>query len=257
MIFDNKEEFNFGWSGRWMNGYWIAGTICLIISTIFFINALISQMFIYTLIYQIVGIAILLFSIQLFGGNYVWRKSRSYDYMTLPYTDFLGPNDYIMDACAGSGRTALALSKIMKNGRIVCYDRYDAKYIENGGTELLKNNLKIAGIENSVEIVKGDVTDMDFEDNTFDSVISTYGLDHIPFDDQRKAIKEIYRVTKPKGKLLVVVFIPNIYMFLVGSFFIFLFTSRKKWRGIFEEAGYKLSDEGIINGGGYFLLEKV
>ena len=251
MIFKNKEKFNFGWSGIWMNGYWITGVIVLITSGVFFfVLTSINQLF------QILGIVALLFSIQLFGGNWVWRSSMSYDYMTLPYTDFLGTNDYIMDACAGSGRTTLALSKIMKEGRIVCYDRYDANYIEKGGMELLANNLKIAGIENKVEIVKGDITDINFEENTFDSVISTYGLDHIQYEDQKKAINEIYRVTKPGGKLLVVVFIPNFYVFLVGSFFIFRFTSRKKWRGIFNEAGYKLSDEGMINGGGYFLLEK-
>ena len=251
MKFETKEKFNFGWSAKWMNGYWIAGIIISIISLIFFIFSTTNPIF------TIFGILSLIFSIQLFGGNYIWRTSKSYDYMTLPYTDFLGGNDYIMDACAGSGRTTLALSKIMKEGRIVCYDRYDASYIANGGMELLEKNLKIAGIEDKVEIVKGDITKIDIEDNTFDSVISTYGLDHIPYEDQRNAINEIFRIIKPKGKLLVEIFVPNIYTFLVGGLFIFKFTSRKKWREIFHENGFVLSDEGIINGGAYFLLEKM
>ncbi len=44
---------------------------------------------------------------------------------------------------------------------------------------------------------KMSVTDIKFEDNTFDAVICNHVLEHVPED--RKAMEEIYRVLKPGG----------------------------------------------------------
>jgi len=65
------------------------------------------------------------------------------------------------------------------------------------------------------------------------------------------------RVLKLRGRFLLIVFIPNIYTFLAANFMCLHFTSRKKWRTLFPKAGFELTDEGIINGGAYFLLEKI
>lgn len=40
-----------------------------------------------------------------------------------------------------------------------------------------------------------DITDIPFEDNTFDLIMCTHVLEHIP--DDRKAMSELYRVLKP------------------------------------------------------------
>jgi len=47
------------------------------------------------------------------------------------------------------------------------------------------------------EIIEGDVRDLSkFKDNSFDLVIGTELLEHIPEDDLFKAVKELHRVTK-------------------------------------------------------------
>lgn len=46
-------------------------------------------------------------------------------------------------------------------------------------------------------MIKLDVTDMQFADNTFDAVICNHVLEHVPND--RRAMREIYRVLKPGG----------------------------------------------------------
>jgi len=45
--------------------------------------------------------------------------------------------------------------------------------------------------------------DLPFEDNTFDSVISTLFFHHIQLDLKKKALSEAFRVLKPGGKLII------------------------------------------------------
>jgi demethylmenaquinone methyltransferase/2-methoxy-6-polyprenyl-1,4-benzoquinol methylase len=49
--------------------------------------------------------------------------------------------------------------------------------------------------------VQGDALDLPFEDNTFDAVTISFGLRNV--QDPKKALAEMYRVTKPGGRLVV------------------------------------------------------
>ncbi len=53
------------------------------------------------------------------------------------------------------------------------------------------------------EVVKGDALDLPYGDNTFDCVIASEILEHVPQDDQ--AISELVRVLKPGGALAITV----------------------------------------------------
>jgi ubiquinone/menaquinone biosynthesis C-methylase UbiE len=56
-----------------------------------------------------------------------------------------------------------------------------------------------------VKLINGDATRLPFKDNSFDRIIATEILEHIP--DDKKAIAEMYRVLKPDGIAMVTV--PN------------------------------------------------
>lgn len=45
--------------------------------------------------------------------------------------------------------------------------------------------------------IRLDVTDINFEDNFFDTIICSHVLEHI--EDDRKAMRELYRVLRPEG----------------------------------------------------------
>lgn len=244
-----KQELDFGWSHVWMNAYWIFGTGVLAGALILFLQFGSPSL-------QILSFPLFLYSANLYAGNLVWRTSKKTDYMTLPFVDlFSSDSDLILDAGCGSGRTTIALSRVMKKGRIVALDRFDSAYIQDGGMSLLKKNLGIAGISSKVQIEKGDVTRMEFNDGTFNAAASAYMLDHIG-KQKLAGLKEIYRVLKPGGKFLLIVIVPGWTTFAVANLFCLTRTSRKGWRMLLEKAGFRLCDVGIINTGAYFLAQK-
>ena len=240
-------KYYFGWSYGWMNMFWMIGTVFLM-----------GTVWVYCYDHTLVWLSLILFliALNLFAGNYLLRTSKKNEYMTLPFVDlFRTDSDLILDAGCGAGRTTLELAKVMKKGKIVAYDRFDADYIENGGQSLLERNLKIAGIRDRVEIKKGDITAIPDNDDTFDSAISSYMMDHLG-KYKLDGLKEINRVLKPGGKFLLIVFVPGVATFSVFNLFCFSLTSRKGWRQLFGQSNFSLIEEGVINTGIYFLIEK-
>ena len=86
--------------------------------------------------------------------------------------------------------------KVLRRGRIVAFDRFDAWYIDGGGRALLERNLRIAGLPGRVEVVTGDLTRMPFPDAHFDSAVSAHVIDHLK-QHKKTALAEIRRVLKP------------------------------------------------------------
>ncbi|MEK6968343.1 MAG: class I SAM-dependent methyltransferase [Nanoarchaeota archaeon] len=55
-------------------------------------------------------------------------------------------------------------------------------------------------VENGLELRVGDAEQLDFPDNSFDAVVSMHTLEHLV--DPRTALEEMYRVTKPQGRIV-------------------------------------------------------
>lgn len=243
------QTFDFGGSSKFENIPWIMGLICFGASMILFFNFKSSYL-------QVLSMPLILLSANLFIGSIVAKNFTSEDNMTLPLVDiFSSDNDLILDAGCGSGRTTVELSKVSKNGRIVALDIFDPNAEDIGSRDLLEKNLKNADLTNKVKIVEGNVTDLKFQDNTFDTVTCTLLLNNLG-KSKLKGLKELYRVIKPKGKLLVVIPTVSLHTFAVMSVLCFLLTSNEEWRSLYKEAGFHLLDEGNINFGKYFLLQK-
>lgn len=54
----------------------------------------------------------------------------------------------------------------------------------------------------NVEAVQGSAHSMEFEDNSFDYIITNWALHHLTNEDKILCTKELYRVLKPGGKLI-------------------------------------------------------
>ncbi len=243
----NENKFEYGWSQTWLNAYWVAGTLLFIFSILCWI---------YFPMIPLLAFAIFTFSVLFFLGSSVIRASKNTDQLTLPYVRFFSREAVnILDAGCGAGRTTISLGRIY-DGNVVAFDRFDSDYIEGGGNSNLSGNLELAGIASRVKIVQGDITQTNFSDNYFDAAISTFMIDHLG-SQKLPCLKEINRVLKPGCRLLMIVIVPNLTSFAIANIFCFFLTSKKQWRKYFTLSGYKLAEEGDINGAAYFLLEKI
>ena len=81
--------------------------------------------------------------------------------------------------------------------------------IEITGIDFSKNMLAVArirarrkGVHSKIKWVQGDITSLPFDDNNFDICTIGYGIRYV--NNPKMALKEILRVTKPGGTLLIV-----------------------------------------------------
>lgn len=105
-------------------------------------------------------------------------------------------NDTILDCGCGEGFYIMAISQLFPKVKIVAFD-HDA--------ELMKKAKKWAGSNINIKWVVGDIYNISFKDNTFDKIILSEVLEHIP--DDLRALNEVKRVLKPGSTLIITV--PN------------------------------------------------
>jgi SAM-dependent methyltransferase len=108
----------------------------------------------------------------------------------------IGSNFVILDAGCGGGKTINKLAQLSPQGKIYAID-YSPDMVK-----FSKKINKALIAQNRAEIIEASVEKMNFEDNFFDLVTAFetyYFWSNLPI-----AFKEIYRVLKPEGKLLLV-----------------------------------------------------
>jgi ubiquinone/menaquinone biosynthesis C-methylase UbiE len=109
----------------------------------------------------------------------------------------LRPGETVLDVGCGTGTLALeASSRVGITGHVYGIDpsRQMIAYARR----------KAAGRSLSVDYRLGVVEQLAFPDRSFDVVLCTWMIHHLPNDDKRHGLSEIARVLKPGGRLLLV-----------------------------------------------------
>ena len=87
------------------------------------------------------------------------------------------------------------------NGKNMLY----RKDCTNIGCDFSENLVKIC-LEKNLQVISGDILNIPFKDNMFDFTICIAVIHHLSTNEKRKkAISELLRVTKPNGKILILV----------------------------------------------------
>lgn len=108
------------------------------------------------------------------------------------------PNHLVLDLAGGTGDLAIKISHAVKpNGRVVLADINDAMLAAGRDRSL------DAGC-NNIDITQVDAQCLPFPDNHFDRIIIGFGLRNVT--DKAEALRSMYRVLKPGGRLVVLEF---------------------------------------------------
>ncbi len=241
------EKYDFGWGPEWMNGLAIGALVA--------VSAAVAIQMAAPDWWPLAFLAVL-FGAAFFVGNSIMRSFRSADHIVLPMVDLLhSDRDVVLDAGCGAGRTTIALSRVLRNGRVVAVDRFDAGYIDGGGRDLLDRNLRAAGLTGCVKIETADLAALSFDAESFDSAVSTNVYDHLG-KYKEQALREVFRVLKPGSRFLMAVWVPGWAMFAVANVLSFFLTSKHVWRTMARRAGFEIVDEGVLNYAWFVVLKK-
>jgi ubiquinone/menaquinone biosynthesis C-methylase UbiE len=100
-------------------------------------------------------------------------------------------NDVVLDVAAGTGEPGLTIAPMLTSGKVVSTD------LAEGMLEVAREKASRKGITN-FETVRCDVTEMPFDNDTFDAVSCRFGFMFFP--DMLLAAKEMVRVMKPGAR---------------------------------------------------------
>jgi demethylmenaquinone methyltransferase/2-methoxy-6-polyprenyl-1,4-benzoquinol methylase len=109
------------------------------------------------------------------------------------------PGQKVLDLAGGTGDLTAKFSRIVGNsGQVVLAD------INDSMLKVGRDKLRDLGVVSNVEYVQANAQALPFADNTFDLITIAFGLRNVT--DKDEALRSMYRVLKPGGRLLVLEF---------------------------------------------------
>jgi SAM-dependent methyltransferase len=134
-----------------------------------------------------------LFAKLLFGSSERALRNTTADLVQLR------PGEAVLDVGCGTGSlTMVAKERVGETGR-VCG-------IDPGLQQITRARRQAARKSLSIDFQMGVIERLAFPDQSFDVVLSTLMMHHLPDDLKRQGLAEIARVLKPGGRLLVIDF---------------------------------------------------
>lgn len=127
-----------------------------------------------------------------FGLQHLWKRKavRMLD---------LKPGEQVLDVCGGTADlTLLAARTVHPAGRVILYD-FNRAMLAIARTKVAK--ARLAG---AVSLIQGDAEQIALKDGRFDAAMVGFGIRNLAFMEQ--GLKELHRVLKPGGKLLILEF---------------------------------------------------
>ena len=111
----------------------------------------------------------------------------------------VGPGQQVLDLAGGTGDLARALVKRVGNEGSVTLADINAAMLAQGRRKLLD-----AGVLHGLRYAQVNAEALPFADRSFDCVTMAFGLRNVT--DKKRALREIHRVLRPAGQLLVLEF---------------------------------------------------
>lgn len=124
------------------------------------------------------------------GIHHLWRKK-------LVQLSGATPGQSVLDCATGTGDLAIEFKKVVgASGSVIASD-FCAEMLESSPAKAQKNRTDI-------RFEVADVVNLPYKDSQFDFVSISFGIRNV--GDVQKALREMYRVCKPSGKVMILEF---------------------------------------------------
>jgi SAM-dependent methyltransferase len=110
-------------------------------------------------------------------------------------------NEKVLDLGCGNGLLLIAAAKRIPEGKAVGADHWVATMEYKYSSQMCQDNAAIEGVSDRTEVVTADAQSLPFADNSFDLVMTSLMMHHVP--DTKKALYEMVRVLRPGGTLVI------------------------------------------------------
>ena len=104
------------------------------------------------------------------------------------------PNSQVLDMACGTADSTIALAK-------AGVPRVTGVDISEGMLKVGEKKIDKLNLNSVISLKVEDCENLSFEDNTFDAAFIAFGIRN--FEDKKKGLKELHRILKPKGLLLI------------------------------------------------------
>ena len=109
----------------------------------------------------------------------------------------------ILDVGCGRGLMLVGAARRLTTGNAVGVDIWAAQDQSANTKEAPMENARIEGVDRRVTIETADMRDLPFPDQSFDVIVSSWVVHNLEAEvDRRQALKEIVRVVRPQGVIL-------------------------------------------------------
>ncbi len=136
------------------------------------------------------------------------RINRLYDLLDLPfeYGRYRHIRPLVFDALSGAGRV---LDCGVGTGRNIAYypDKAEMVGVDLCPGMLTRARKRASSLDHPVELIESDVCEMPFPDGSFDATVATFLFCVLPDEVQPAALREIARVVKPGGRLVLLEYV--------------------------------------------------
>ena len=122
----------------------------------------------------------------------------------------------VLDVATGTGDVAVEFARRTRAGSVVGLDR-STGMLDRAAGKISKKRLT-----GRVSLVEGDALDLPFAAGSFDAVTIAFGLRNLP--DYAVGVREMARVLRPGGRLLVLEFFPPRSGLFLGLYRVYLST---------------------------------
>jgi ubiquinone/menaquinone biosynthesis C-methylase UbiE len=140
------------------------------------------------------------------GGYMIWSsrvgKLRMRDWLLDALK--LAGTEKILDAGCGRGLMTIGAAKRLKSGRVTGVDVWNPQDLSGNSIDAAKANARVEGAADRVRFETCDLRKLVFPENNFDVAVSFAAIHHLPESDwQDQAVREMYRVLRPGGRILI------------------------------------------------------